>query len=210
MDRTERVRELERLRGEVARLEAELVETPLRPWAPSEYYTAYHVLAGMVLGFIGACASLLFNIIGAPIAGEAPFQLVKVYMTFPLGARALEINDGFAVAGGCGLYLCTGAFLGIPIHMMLSRFFASSSGTARFMAVTVAGMALWVINFYVLLSWIQPALIGGNWIVEMIPWWVGLATHLAFVWTLLLVDRWGAFNPPAASAIGPGSQGKAQ
>lgn len=202
MDHDEKVKELERLRREVARLELDIASASSTPWAPKEYYTAYHVLAGMVLGFIGACGSLLFNIIGAPIAGEAPFRLIKVYMTFPLGERALDINDGFALAGGCGLYLCTGALLGIPLHLMLSRYFARSSGISRFIAITVASLGFWVVNFYLLLAWIQPALIGGNWIVEMIPWWVAMMTHLSFGWMLLLVDRWGTFVPPTVPTIG--------
>lgn len=203
MDRVQKLRELERLRAEAAKIERELIETAPTNWPPPGYYTAYHVLAGMVLGFIGACASLVFNIIGAPILGKSAFQLIKVYMTFPLGERALEISDGFALAGGCGLYFCTGAVLGIPIHLVLSRYFAHSSVGKRFLVVTFAGLALWIINFYLLLSWIQPALIGGRWIVEMIPPWVAAMTHLAFTWTMLLVDRWGAFEihrQPALSA----------
>ncbi len=203
MDRTEKLRELERLRNEVARLETELRDSPPGPWAPPNYYMSYHTLAGMVLGFVGACSSLLFNIVGSAIVDQSPFQLIRVYMTFPVGAAALEISDGMALAGGCALYLCTGALFGIPFHLLLSRWFAASGVITRFAAVTILGLALWLVNFYLLLSWMQPALIGGNWIVELIPWWVAMLTHLVFAWTMLLVDRWGSFVPytlPATAA----------
>jgi hypothetical protein len=196
MDRMEKLRELERLRAEVARLETELIESPAGHWAPPDYYSAYHILAGMVLGLMGACSSLLFNVVGAVLAGlDSPLQLIRVYLTFPMGEKALAVNEGFAIAAGCGLYLCTGAALGVPIHMLLSRYFPTASVTKRLLVVTLAGLGLWLVNFYALLSWLQPALFGGNWIVREIPWWVAMLTHLVFVWTLLLVDRWGSFVP---------------
>ncbi|MCA9210016.1 MAG: hypothetical protein KDA55_16775, partial [Planctomycetales bacterium] len=60
---------------------------------------------------------------------------------------------------------------------------------------TVLGVVIWIVNFYVILSWLQPALFGGNWIVEMIPWWVGLLTHLVFGWTMALVYPLGTYSP---------------
>ncbi len=194
MDRTEKLRELERLRADVARLESELRGAPV-VWTPPDYYLAYHILAGMVLGFVGACSSLLFNIIGSAVLHQSPFQLIKVYMTFPLGERALDISDGFALAGGCGLYLCTGAALGVPFHLVLSRWFSKSSILTRILAASVLGVAVWLINYYVLIAFLQPAMIGGNWILDLIPWWVAAMTHLVFAWTMLLVDGWGRFVP---------------
>ena len=57
------------------------------------------------------------------------------------------------------------------------------------------GLGLWVASFYLVLSWLQPMLLGGNWIVTMIPWWVGALTHLAFTWTLSMGETWGRFEP---------------
>ena len=54
-------------------------------WQPSGYYTAYYATAGFLLGSFGAMASLLFNVIGAPIAGKSPLELIRIYLTFPLG-----------------------------------------------------------------------------------------------------------------------------
>jgi hypothetical protein len=41
---------------------------------------------------------------------------------------------------------------------------------------------------------LQPALLGDNWIVRLVPWWVGLLTHLAFVWTMVAGEAWGVFE----------------
>ena len=100
------------------RLEVELEEEP-GEWPPRHYYTAYHVLAGFVLGIFGACTSLLFNVVGSVLVGQHPLQLIRVYLTFPLGESALQTDSGLAVATGCCLYLGTGMLLGIPFHIVL-------------------------------------------------------------------------------------------
>ncbi|MFQ5414780.1 MAG: hypothetical protein ACE5E6_10015 [Phycisphaerae bacterium] len=191
--------ELEALKARASAIEAELVRGqdggPV--WPPKTYYTTYHILAGMVLGLIAAAASLLFNIVGAAMVGQAPLQLIRVYLTFPLGEQALALDSGFALAAGCCLYLGTGMFGGIPFHLVLSRYFASGSLGMRFAVASVMGLGIWIINYYVILYWLQPALIGGRWIVDEIPAYVAALTHLVFAWTMLLVDQWGRFVPPS-------------
>ena len=200
MDREQKLRELEQLRTQMQRLEGELAATePAREWPPREFYTAYYVLGGFVLGGIGAAASLLFNIIGSLVVGQHPLTIIQVYLTFPLGERALTIDEGLTLAIGCCLYLLTGMALGIPFHVVLSRWFAQATLATRFGVVTALALALWLINFYAILSWLQPALFGGSWIVERTPWWVGAATHLVFGWTMLVVQPLGAFVPARAA-----------
>jgi hypothetical protein len=36
------------------------------------------------------------------------------------------------------------------------------------------GIGIWLVNYYLLLSWIQPLLFSGNWIVTQIPPWVAI------------------------------------
>ncbi len=188
------------LRDRIAHLEEEMAlsrgERRDPPYPPTSYYTTYHVLAGAVLGLIGAASSLLFNIVGSAMVAQHPLELIRVYLTFPLGERALDISSGFALAAGCCLYLGTGMVLGVPIHLVLTRYFARSTFAVRFVAASVLGIVVWIINFYFLLSWLQPALIGGNWIVERIPVLVAALTHLVFAWTMLLVSQWGSFVAP--------------
>lgn len=202
-DRERKLSEIRELQGRIAALEAELGEAQAdAPWAPNQYYTAYHILAGMVLGLVAAAASLLFNIIGAVMMGKPALKLISVYLTFPLGEDALHFNtdhNGFILAAGCGLYLLTGTIGGIPFHLILSRFFAHDSFVKRFVVASIMGIGIWVINFYGILSWAQPQLIGGDWIVKEIPIPVAVATHLVFAWTMLLVSHWGRFVPPSTA-----------
>lgn len=188
--------QIEELQWKAAELERELAARAGEGgWPPQRYYTAYHFLAGMVLGFAGAATSLLFNIIGAAMMNLHPLKLIQVYLTFPLGEKALTLDDGFTLAAGCCLYLGTGMIGGIPFHMILSRYFARASFGKRFAVATVLALGVWIINFYGLLSWVQPLLIGGRWILEQIPIYVAVLTHLVFGWTMLLVDQWGRFTP---------------
>lgn len=199
MDRNAKLRELDQLRAQVAAVEAELVsEINPNAWVPTTYYTTYHILAGMILGLAGAVTSLLFNIVGAAMVGKHPLELIRVYLTFPLGEKALTIDSGFALAAGCCLYLGTGMIGGVPFHLILSRYFGASSFAVRFGIASILGVGVWLINFYGIIAWLQPTLIGGNWIVERVPVYVALSTHLVFGWTMLAVDQWGKFAPPPA------------
>jgi hypothetical protein len=196
MDREARERELVELRAKVTQLDRELAEEDFaRQWPPQRYYTAYHVLAGFVLGMFGAAASLLFNVVGSLLVGQHPLQLIRVYLTFPLGEAALKTESGLALAIGCCLYLATGMLLGIPFHLVLSRLVPGSSFAVRLAVVSVLALAVWLFNFYGVLAWLQPLLFGENWIVREIPWWVAALTHLVFGWTMLLVDPLGLYVP---------------
>src|SRR5208283_3721416 len=172
MDREAKLRELEQLRSNVKKLEAELAQESGHWPPPKRSYTAYQVLAGFVLGMVGAAGSLLFNVVGSLIVGQHPLQLIRVYLTFPLGEPALHIQTGLTLAIGCCLYLATGMLLGIPFQVVLSRWFGSSSFAQRWLVVTGLSVAIWLINFYVILSWMEPLLFHGRWIVNEIPWWV--------------------------------------
>ncbi len=201
MDRDAQLAEAEKLRARLAALEAELAGRPSLPeWPPRSYYTTYHILAGMVLGLISAASSLLLNIVGAAMMGLHPLHLIRVYLTFPLGEAALEVQSGFVLAAGCCLYLGTGMIGGIPFHLILSRYFARASFGVRFGVATVLGIGVWLVNFYGVLYWLQPMLIGGRWIVEDVPILVAVLTHLVFGWTMLLVDQWGRFVPYGVKA----------
>ena len=197
--RSSKLAELHRLELEAERLRSELhVDVAPTAWAPAGYYTAYHILAGSLLGLVGAGASLLFNVVGSLMVGQHALQIIRVYLTFPLGAAALTMDSGAALAIGCCLYLATGSAYGVAFHLILSKFFGSASAGKRFAAATVIGLALWLVNYYGILSWLQPALFGGNWIVQQVPVWVAAATHLVFAWTMLAIDQWGGFEPYSA------------
>ncbi|OYW20910.1 MAG: hypothetical protein B7Z55_06485 [Planctomycetales bacterium 12-60-4] len=124
--------ELLQLRERVQQLEAEIAaEQGGRHWPPGGFYMEYYATTGFMLGMFAAAISLLVNVIGAPIAGKSPLELIRVYLTFPLGEKALQlasqqtdvyaIGDGVMLAIGCCLYLGTGMVLGVPFFVALVR-----------------------------------------------------------------------------------------
>jgi hypothetical protein len=201
----EREARLVRLRAEAARLQAEIDADAFGraagEWARRGYYLTYYATTGFFLGMVGALVSLMFNIAGATIAGKDPLQLIRVYLTFGMGGRALDpaFDNGLALAMGCVLYIATGMLLGIVFQVVLSRYAAQVGLRGRLAWASGIAVAIWLVNFYGLLSWIQPLLFGGNWITSTdpvyLPWWVALATHLVFGWTMAVIYPWGEFHP---------------
>lgn len=201
-------RELLDLRQRANQLEAEILDDAAgRPWSLTGFYTAYYATTGFMLGLIAAAVSLMFNVIGGPIAGKSPLELVRIYLTFPLGEKALAlttkadqvyaIDNGVILAIGCCLYLATGMLLGVPFHVIAMRFTAKAALSVRLAFGASLGVFLWAINFYGILSWLQPATCGGNWIVnqEFMPWWVAAATHVVFGITMIIVSPLGQYVP---------------
>jgi hypothetical protein len=181
-------------REAIQRLESEELPGGADAWPPKGFYLVWHLVVGITLGGLGALVSLAFNVIGAPLFGQPSMQLIRVYLTFPMGERALVAEEGLVLSVGAGLYLATGAILGIAFHLFLRNY--RKGGPARlFLISTATGLAVWIVNFYLILSWLQPALLGGRWIVDQIPIWVAVLTHLAFAWTIWAGEVWGRVEP---------------
>jgi hypothetical protein len=200
VDLSSKHEEFEKLKIRVDQLETELREAEITgPWQPTGYYSAYHATGGFVLGGLAAAAALLVNVIGAPVAGKQPLELIRVYLTFPLGEQALllaepgragqTVSDGMILSFGCCLFLFTGMLLGIPLQLVLAKFNGRASLVKRLLIAAMMGIALWLINFYAVLSWLQPLLFGGNWIVDPqhLPLWVAAGTHVVFGLTMALL-----------------------
>jgi hypothetical protein len=196
-------RELAELSSRARQLEAELATAEdLKPFQPKGYYAAYYATTGFMLGMFAAMSSLLFNIVGSALVGQYPLQLIRVYLTFPLGDQALELDSGLALAIGCCLYLATGMLLGIPMYLALTRWTAGGSFGKRIMVASLVSILIWVFMYYGILSWLQPAVVKmspQNYIVHRVPPWVALLTHLVFGWTMVLLYPLGdfvAYRPP--------------
>jgi hypothetical protein len=195
MDPKTRKRLLDEHLEAIRNLESQETDAAEAPgWPPNQYYLLWHVVIGMMIGGFGALVSLLANAVGAPIFGQPALQLIRVYLTFPMGARALEADQGLVLFVGCTLYIVTGALYGVGFHLAMSSWFADASRGKRFAIATAIGVGLWIVNFYLILSWLQPLLLGDNWIVRLVPVWVGLGTHLAFAWAMLIGEFWGQFE----------------
>jgi hypothetical protein len=195
-----KVAELAELRKRVASLETQIAaETEHPPFQPSGYYTAYYATTGFLLGSLGAMASLLFNVVGSVLTGKHPLELIRTYLTFPLGDQAFNLppeQNGLMLAIGCCLYLGTGMVLGIPLYLALTRWAGGKSLTHRLLVATIVSLLIWVVNFYGILSWLQAEVIEmspENLIVQRVPAWVAMATHLVFGWTMALVYPLGEY-----------------
>lgn len=201
---TDKRTELADLQSRVAQLESQIAaETAEAPFRPEGFYTAYYATTGFMLGIFGAMASLLFNVVGASLTGKDPLEIIRSYLTFPLGDLAFNLPDqqkGLMLAIGCCLYLATGMLLGIPVYLALAKWGEGKSLATKFVIATVVSLAIWLINFYGVLSWLQPAIVGDkvspeHLIVKHVPPWVAAATHLVFGWTMVLVYPLGRFTP---------------
>ena len=207
-----KLRELDNIKTQIERLENEIAAAQLGPgWRATSYYGAYYATGGCVLGIVGALVSLAANLIGAPLAGKSPLELIRVYLTFPLGEKALQltqaqgqmtyaVNDRVIVTLGLTLYVLTGMILGIPVYMALSRLAAKDGLGKRLIVASVVSLLIWVVMFYGILSWLQPLLVQGNpgnWITNnsYLPWWVAAGTHLVFGWTIALLYPLGEYHP---------------
>lgn len=202
MDNLAKESELADLKRRVSELEAQIAaDAEYTPFRPTGYYTAYYATTGFMLGIFGAMASLLFNIVGSVLTGRHPLELIRSYLTFPLGDRAFDLppeQNGLMLAIGCCLYLGTGMLLGIPMYLALTRWGAGKSLGTKFAIATVVSLLIYVINFWGILSWLQPAVIDmspENLIINRVPAWVAIATHLVFGWTMVLVYPLGDYVP---------------
>lgn len=216
MDLTEKQQQFDDLLKRVRQLEDEIADGRAdQRWQPVGHYAAYEATSGFVLGIFGAAAALLVNVIGAPIAQKHPLELIRIFLTFPLGEQALKlqsqggggyvVSDGMILAFGCCLYLFTGMLLGIPTYIGLSRLAGQSGLFTRLLVGAILGFLLWGINFYGILSWLQPALFEGRWILDqqLLPWWVAAGTHVVYGLTMALLYPFGQFLPLTRSTEKP-------
>jgi len=204
----EKQREFEELKQRVALLERELAEVQYEEeWKPAGFYTAYYATTGFLLGGVAALVALVVNMIGASLVGRHPFELIRVYLTFPLGERALQLaaqggketgaNDSLLLIFGCCLYAGTGMLLGMLFQLALKRWAKDKSLGSRLALASGLSIGVWLVGFYGILSWLQPLLFGGNWITDPahLPIWVAVGTHLVFGWTMALMEPLGEFTP---------------
>jgi hypothetical protein len=172
---------------------ADTIETPPVTWYEPGYNAFHFAKTGLLLGAIAGCTSLMVNVIGSvlwpAISGQEQhsLRLIQVYLTFPFGQSALQLDSGLLLASGCVLYLVTGMVYGLLFVLGISYVAPHAGLLARLVACCVLAMLVWIINFYFLLTWLQPVVFGGAWIAELMPWWVAAVTHLVFGATIAAI-----------------------
>lgn len=199
MTREEKISRIDELEAELAALMHDIEEEPevKRPdeeWPPKSFYWWYHITTGSILGGVGAIASLLFNVVGSVLFDKNPFELIRVFMTFPMGEAAFKSESDVVLIIGIILYIVTGSVYGIFFEVIIAKYFKHSKRLQRILAAIVLSLGIWIVNFYGILSWLQPMLFNGRWILDKIPFWVAALTHLAFGLTMVFIGEWGHFE----------------
>jgi hypothetical protein len=172
---------------------------------------AGYLLRALILGVLASWVALAFNVVGAITLGTtAPhlLKLLRVYATFFHGEPALtgEMSGGLVILISFLLYTTTGAVVGAPLTLVYERRFGTHGWYMRVIDGAWIGILMWVISFYGVLSWLQPLalrVVGyadepRAFIPEHIPIWVGVATHICFVESVLVLGRIRSGGPDQA------------
>ncbi len=197
--------EIAKHRDAIARLEARLEDIegpkPSDPWPPEGFYLTYYVVAGLMLGVLGSLVSFLANVGGSILLGQDPLLFLRVYGTVFLGQEALVTQDLNFFMLVAVVHFSVGAVAGAVFHVFVSLY------TPEKALVTVGlgavyGLLMWVVNFYVVIQWLQTSLYGQSYVLELMPIWVAIASHVLYGVTLGALQPLGRFVPyrPAVPA----------
>ncbi len=191
------LREIERHRRAIADLEARLPagKGDRRGWPPTGFYTTFYIVAGMTLGTIGAMTSFVFNVVGSLIVSQDPMLILRVFGTFFIGQEALTTDNLNFLMLVLLTHVIVGALGGAAFHVFINRYLADRSPAQKIVYSAIFGCALWLINFYAIISWLQPVLVGQAYILRLMPFWVAALTHIIYGLTLGLLQRLGRFIP---------------
>lgn len=199
--------EIARLRAALAAAERERAALDAPGWPPRGFYWTYYLFAGCMLGTIGALNAVLVNVLGSLLIGQDPLRIIRVYATILYGEPVLieprpagYVNQILLVLL---LHVGVGTAAGAVFHAALNRYRPGRSAGFKIAAGAGYGLLMWIVNFYLVLSWLQPLLHGRAFVLEFIPWWVAALTHLAFGLTLGILEPIGAFRPYRALEHAP-------
>lgn len=190
--------EIAKHREAIARLEARLEEIegpkPADPWPPEGFYLTYYVVAGLMLGVLGSLTSFLMNVGGSILVDQDPLLFLRVYGTVFLGKEALVTSDLNFFMLVAVVHFSIGAVAGAVFHVLVSLY------TPEKAIVTVGlgavyGLVMWVVNFYVVIDWLETSLYGQAYVLELMPAWVAALSHMIYGVTLGALQPLGRFVP---------------
>jgi len=186
---------LEEHRAAVARLESELGagDAVQVKWPPAGFYLTYYVVAGATLGILASLTSFACHVIGSLATHRDPLLFLRVYGTFFLGASALTTDDLNFFMLVAVVHFSVGATAGAVFLVLANRYLAEGL-FLQLAAGAAYGLLMWAVNFY-LIARLQPLLWGQSFILELMPTWVALGTHLVYGLTLGLLLPLGRFTP---------------
>jgi hypothetical protein len=90
------------------------------------------------------------------------------------------------------VHFSVGAAAGAVFHVLVNRFVPERAGLQILLGAAY-GLAMWLVNFYLVIAWLQPLLVGRAYVLEMMPPGVAAATHLVYGLTLGVLQPLGRF-----------------
>ncbi len=186
--------------GELETRLAGTLATPAASWPPAGFYFTYYVIAGILIGILGSLVSFVFHVVGSLLVNQDPLLFLRVYGTVFLGQKALTTDDLNFFMLVAVVHFSVGAIAGAVFHVLVNRF-VPDRPLAQVLCGATYGLLMWVVNFYCVLSWLQPRLFGHSYVLELMPVWVAVLTHVIYGLTLGILQPLGRFVPyqPEAS-----------
>ena len=194
VSRTEIEARLAAHRQAIRELEAQLREAPAVAWPPRGFYFTFYVVSGLVIGILGSLTSFAFHVVGSLMVNQDPLRFLRVYGTVFLGAKALTTDqlDFFMLVAV--VHFSIGAAGGAVFHVLVNRWVPDRPALQIGLGA-LYGLAMWVVNFYGILIWLQPRLVGQAYVLELMPVWVAALTHVIYGVTLGVLQPLGRFVP---------------
>ena len=124
-----------------------------------------------MIGVLGSITSFLFHIVGSLLVNQDPLLFLRVYGTVFLGAKALTTEDLNFFMLVAVVHFSVGASAGAVFHVLVNRFVPDRTALQIVLGAAY-GLLMWVVNFYVILIWLQPRLVGQAYVLELMPAWV--------------------------------------
>ncbi len=193
-NRDEILKDIARHRAAIVELEAQLREPVTHSWPPVGFYLTYYIVAGTTIGILGSVTSFLFNVIGSLVVNQDPLLFLRVYGTVFLGAKALTTDDLNFFMLVAVVHFSVGASAGAVFHVLVNWFVPDWPGLQVLLGA-LYGLLMWVVNFYLVISWLQPHLVGEAFVLKLMPAWVAALTHGIYGLTLGLLQPLGRFVP---------------
>jgi hypothetical protein len=181
-------------RAAIRALEDELREGETPAWPPEGFYLTFYVVAGMLIGVLGSLVSFGCHVLGSLLLHQDPLQVLRVYGTVFLGPRALTTDDLNFFMLVAVVHFSVGAIAGAVFHVLVN-FLVPGRPLLHVVLGGLYGLLMWVVNFYLVVAWLQPRLVGEAYVLALMPTWVAAGTHLVYGLTLGLLQPLGRFVP---------------
>jgi hypothetical protein len=189
-------REIQIERTRLSQLEERLrtIEPAASTWPPRGFYLTYYVVAGMLLGILGSITSFAAHIAGSLLVNQDPLHVLRVWGTVFLGERALTTTELDFFMLVAVVHFSVGAAAGAVFHVLVSRF-VPERAPLQIACGAAYGLLMWIVNFYFVLVWLQPRLVGEAYVLDLMPPWIAALTHVIYGLTLGLLVPLGRFQP---------------